>query len=167
MVDKTTRSHPFGTGPYPEYGFNLEDQFVPLVSVSETHTFSPTVINEFRYGRASQEETRTCPSISKMPREFGINMDLAGPKVPPGINITGRLSLGAGTNCSWTEGGTNWQITDHVSWVRGRHSFKFGGEYYFRETHLKHDNNDGASFTFDGSTARRLASQPPISCWGS
>ncbi len=152
MVDKTTRSNPFGTGPYPGYGFNIEDQFIPLISVNETHTFSPTVINEFRYGRASQEETRTCPSISKTPREFGINMDLAGPKVPPGVNVTGRFGLGAGTNCSWTEGGTNWQLTNHLSWVRSRHNFKFGGEYYFRETHLKHDNNDGATFNFDGST---------------
>lgn len=151
MVDRTTRENPFGTGPYPAYGYNLEDQFIPLISIGQTHLFSGNIINEFRYGRASQEETRTCPSISKTPREFGINMDLAGPPVPPGIGVTGRFSLGAGTNCSWTEGGTNWQITDSISWVKGRHSVKFGGEYYFRETHLKHDNNDGASFTFDGS----------------
>jgi hypothetical protein len=151
MVDKTSTENPFAAGPYPAFGFNREEQFVPLISVAETHTFAPNVINEFRFGRASQEEARTCPNVAGTPRDFGINMDLHGPPVPPGIGVSGRFSVGAGTNCSWVEGGTTWQAGNHLSWIKGRHNLKFGFEYHFRESHLKHDNNDGASFTFNGT----------------
>ena len=157
MVDKTTTENPFAAGPYPVFGYNHEEQFVPLISVSQTHTFAPNLINEFRFGRASQEEARTCPEVIGTPRDFGINMDLFGPPVPPGINVTGRFGIGAGTNCSWTEGGTTWQAGNHVSWIKGRHSLKFGVEYHFRESHLKHDNNDGASFSFNGSQTGNAA----------
>jgi Carboxypeptidase regulatory-like domain/TonB-dependent Receptor Plug Domain len=151
LVDKTTTVNPFATGPYPSFGIDTEVQFIPLVSVGETHTFAPNVINEARFGRASQEEARACSNIAGKPRDFGINMDLHGPPVPPGVSVSGAFAISANTNCSWVEGGTTYQASDHLSWIKGRHNLKFGAEYHFRESHLKHDNNDGASFVFDGS----------------
>jgi hypothetical protein len=151
MVDKTTTSNPFATGPYPVFGINHETQFIPLISIAETHTFAPNLINEARFGRAGQEEARACTGIAGTPRAFGINMDLHGAPVPPGVNVSGAFSISANTNCTWVEGGTTYQGSDHLSWIKGHHNFKFGAEYHFRESHLKHDNNDGASFSFDGS----------------
>ena len=151
MVDKTTTTNPFATGPYPNFGIDNETQFVPLVSVAETHTFAANLINEARFGRASQEEARACSNIAGTPRSFGINMDLHGSPVPPGVSVSGLFSISANTNCTWVEGGTTYQASDHLSWIKGRHNLKFGAEYHFRESHLKHDNNDGASFSFDGS----------------
>jgi hypothetical protein len=58
MVDKTTTTNPFATGPYPNFGIDHETQFIPLISAGETHTFAPNLINEARFGRASQEEAR-------------------------------------------------------------------------------------------------------------
>jgi hypothetical protein len=78
-------------------------------------------------------------------------MDLHGAPVPPGVSVTGAFSISANTNCTWVEGGTTYQASDHLSWIKGRHNLKFGAEYHFRESHLKHDNNDGGSFSFDGS----------------
>jgi hypothetical protein len=83
------------------------------VQSSWTHTFSPTVLNELSFGGSMV---------------FGQNSGGDAPFHIPDINITG---VGTGISPGWsgnfTQHNYNWK--DVVSWVRGSHSIKFGGQY--------------------------------------
>jgi hypothetical protein len=60
FYDRTVFDTPFASGPYPAYGQRHEDQVIPVLAITETHNFSPTMINQFRGGRSGQEENRGC-----------------------------------------------------------------------------------------------------------
>lgn len=156
FFDKTTFSTPFAGGPYPDYGARSEDQVIPVWSINETHTFSPNLLNHFRGGISGQEETRACVS-QVTPRDLGINIDLEGIKQPPNISLSGLFSIGNGGQCQWIEGGTNWQVADTLTWIRGRHNLKAGTDIYRREFHLITAYLDPASFSFNGYATGNVA----------
>jgi hypothetical protein len=158
MFDLTRLNNPFPAAQFLTFPPSTEDQVVPVLSISETHVFSPALINEFRFGRSSQEETRTCqPMIT--PRELGINFDLTpgGTPVPPGVAVSGRFTVDTGTNCNWVEGGTTRQFTDIVSWMKGKHQFRLGGEYFFRDSYSRHKWFDSGVSTFTGQVTGNAA----------
>ncbi len=156
FYDRTTFNTPFASGPYPAYGQRHEDQVIPMLAITETHNFSPTMINQFRGGRSGQEENRGC-NQTLTPRELGINIDLEGPPQPPNVGVTGRFSIGGSGLCNWVEGGTNWQVADSLTWIKGRHNLKLGFDVYRREFHLITAFLDPGSFTFDGSATGNSA----------
>jgi hypothetical protein len=158
LYDLTRLTNPFPAAQFLSFPTSTEDQVVPVFSISETHTFSSGLINEFRFGRSGQEEARTCqPMIT--PRELGINMDLTpgGTPVPPGVAVSGRFTVDTGTNCNWVEGGIAWQLTEQASWIHGRHQVRFGGEYFFRNSYSRHKWFDSGVFTFTGQVTGNAA----------
>ncbi|MEN6535745.1 MAG: carboxypeptidase regulatory-like domain-containing protein [Bryobacteraceae bacterium] len=156
FFDKTVFDTPFAGGPYPAYGARSEDQIVPLLSINETHTFSPTLLNLFRGGLSGQEETRRCVNKTT-PRDLGINIDLEGEAQPPNIGLSGLFSIGNAGQCQWIEGGLNWQVADTLTWIRGRHNLKVGMDVYRREFHLITAYFDPASFSFNGYASGNVA----------
>lgn len=78
-----------------------------------THTFGPTLVNEFSFGGS---------------KVFGQNSAGNPPFHIPDINITG---VGTGISPGWsgnfTQHNYNWR--DVVSWIRGSHSIRIGGQY--------------------------------------
>ena len=154
--DKTSFQTPFASGPYPVYGQRTEDQVVPVFSANYTRTFSPTLLNQFRGGISGQEEERRCDT-SLTPRDLGMNIDLEGPPQPPNVGVTGRFSIGGSGLCNWVEGGTNWQVADSLTWIKGRHNIKTGFDVYRREFHLITAFLDPGSFAFDGSATGNAA----------
>jgi len=147
--DRTFSSSPFASGPYPSYGARTENQVIPVFSVNYTRTFRPTLLNQLRVGKSGQREIRTCDQTLTA-RKLGINMDLEGAPQAPNFNVPGRFSIGAGGQCVWEEGGTNWQLADSLTWIRGRHQIKFGVDLYRRDFQLITGNADNGIFTFDG-----------------
>lgn len=94
-----------------------------------TSTFKPTLTNEFRFGVISGENA------------FIRNQPYDTPEFTLQINeITDPYSVGGGDSARDNE---TWHLRDSVSWVKGRHQLKFGGEwrhrwldnYTFFETH--------------------------------
>ena len=156
LFDKTSFTIPFASGPYPAYGVRDEDQRIQTWSINETHTFSPTLLNHFRGGRSFQEEKRRCDQ-DLTPRALGINIDLEGPPQPPNVGVTGRFSIGGSGLCNWVEGGTNWQVADTLTWIKGKHNLKFGVDVYRREFHLITAFLDPGSFTFNGAATGNAA----------
>jgi hypothetical protein len=103
--------------------------------------FSPNLINEFR-GQYSREER---------PREANAQE----PLISTGIGNTGTVSfLGQNTQFDW-----RFQIADSLTWTRGNHTIKFGGEY----NHVKVDQlfgfNQFGAFNVSGSAASAAGAQ--------
>ena len=104
------------------------------VAVSETHSFSATLINEARFGysRLNNSAQPALAGVQGIPAKYGI------PGIPQGsgngglpeIDISGLASLGAGAFASPnTRESNTYQFTENLTKVHGGHSFKGGFEY--------------------------------------
>ena len=96
------------------------------------HTFTPTLLNTFNFGVLQwylADEAVNAGLVDELPKISGVDNE-----VPPGIGFSdGFASLGNGFGFS--EGQSNQERmknfigTNLTTWIRGRHTFKFGGEY--------------------------------------
>jgi outer membrane receptor protein involved in Fe transport len=87
-----------------------------LFSSTWVRTFSPSVVNDLRlsYRRHQQNFTLLSPELNTFP------------------NLTARdINLGIGPNSNLPQGqfSNSYQVYDTINYIRGSHSFKFGGEY--------------------------------------
>lgn len=116
----------FGGGDFVDRSLNL--------AVSETHTFSSTLINEARFGY-SRLRTSSQPAsalASGVPAKYGIQgiPQTAENGGLPTIDISGLTSLGAGAFASPNRRSSDTiQFTENLTKVHGGHSFKGGFEY--------------------------------------
>lgn len=107
------------------------------IAVSETHVFSPNLINEFRLGY-----NRINTHRFQLNFNTNISGQLGFPGVPFGPNIGGlpQISINDGTATLGSAGflpaiekQNTYVLTDNLTLVRGRHSFKFGTEIRHEE----------------------------------
>ncbi|MBV9744063.1 MAG: TonB-dependent receptor, partial [Acidobacteriia bacterium] len=133
-----------------------------LGAVDQTHIISPAMVNEFRAGvnrlvqpRVQQDNTADFPGL---PGAFlGY---LANNNGVPRTSITGYSTLGGATNLPSERDDTTYQITDAITWTRGKHSIKFGGEWRkFLSSNLQTSNGRG-SLTFSGSAPGPTSGYP-------
>src|ERR1700687_2459039 len=104
-----------------------------------THTFSPTFINEIRAGLNYLHTTRVSPDAGDLkgvggngiPADFGIQgipqQSLNGGL--PAFGINGLQTLGSNAFLPSDEVTSTFQITDTVTKIYGKHTFKMGFEW--------------------------------------
>jgi len=90
-----------------------------FLSLSEFHTFSPTLLNEFRFGYQRYNDSASAG-----------NFAFPGLDVFPNITIEDdlNLQLGPWDNAPQATILNTYQLVENVSWTKGRHTMKFGGE---------------------------------------
>ena len=99
-----------------------------------THTFSPTLINEFRLGFNYLHTTRSGPvasDLSDIPSTYGIQ-DIPQTTLNgglPAFGINGLATLGSNAFLPSDEVSSTFQLTDSVTKIFGKHTFKAGFEY--------------------------------------
>jgi len=99
-------------------------------SINETHLFSPALVNDFRFGyvRMNYSLLNNPPVTAS---ELGIDR--------PTNNLTDSIykftlatsgfQIGPTPPANQFQTQNNLDIVDNVSWVKGAHDFRFGGEY--------------------------------------
>jgi Carboxypeptidase regulatory-like domain/TonB dependent receptor len=99
-----------------------------------THTFSPTLINEVRAGLNYLRTSRYSPSandLTNIPSQFGIQgipqQNLNGGL--PAFGINGLSTLGSNAFLPSDEVTSTFQLTDSVTKIYGKHTFKMGFEW--------------------------------------
>jgi hypothetical protein len=128
----------FVPGPFEGYadGGSFQDDSFQNVSfngvLSETHTFSPTTINEFRLGYSRLVTTQLQPFANTMgiPAQFGIQ---GIPQIPqngglPYIGISGLSQLGPAAFVPGKRVSDTSQLTENLTKIYGGHTFKGGFE---------------------------------------
>lgn len=94
-----------------------------------THTFGPTMVNEARLG-FNRISGIDAPDAALNPDDFGIRDGISTPIGLPQINVAGgSLNFGGPALLPSGRGDTMFVVADTISWLRGRHSIKFGGEW--------------------------------------
>jgi hypothetical protein len=134
---------------------------VQVGSASWLSVFSPTVVNEVRFG------------YSRFRNQFGSLDDTVDPNAVYGIDFgTGKLGIpefdfnGPIENLGATIFGIprgrvsqTYQLLDNVTWVHGRNTWKFGGEYRRALVHFSNDNFTRGYFSY-------FSTPPPITLEG-
>lgn len=92
-----------------------------LLNLSEFHTFSAHVTNEFRTGFNRFNQTYVVPGIKYPGLDAFPNVTL--------FDLGGGLNIGPDPNAPQFTIQNFYQFVDNVSWLKGRHSLKFGAEY--------------------------------------
>lgn len=119
--------------------------------ISDVHTFSPTTVNEFRFGYTKQGNWFQPMSIGKgYPEKLGLRYAKAD--IYPNINIqgiAGNNTLQPQSNSIYIE--HSFEPSDVVTMIRGRHILHFGGEVLmFRDNSTPWGNMVSGQFTFTG-----------------
>jgi carboxypeptidase family protein/TonB-dependent receptor-like protein len=95
--------------------------------LGETHTFTPTLLNDFRFSVAREVSDRGPASGSIDAGDLGVKM-----YQPPGDKILESLSVSGYFSISMTDPATftrdQYGLNDTLSWVHGSHSFTFGAD---------------------------------------
>ncbi len=131
--------------------FTTSRQYV----VGNTHVFSATKVNEFRFGETTFENVlaQQLAGVTNVNAQLGLNTPLAPAVwgIPNIQQLSGGLSApGNGTNGPYIVNDKVFQIVDNFSWVHGKHSMRYGGE--LRYTIFKQTGQEYArgAFSFSG-----------------
>lgn len=125
----------------------------------ETHSFSPTVVNEFRLGYNRIHDDLSPFEKDFVAAQFGLNgiPELAGVTGLPKFSISGFAGLGEATflpNDKISETAT---LEDHVAWTAGKHSLTAGGTYRWVRSWFYISAAARGSFTFNGTFTQNPA----------
>ncbi|MFL6257917.1 MAG: TonB-dependent receptor domain-containing protein [Pyrinomonadaceae bacterium] len=121
-----------------------------IFTFNETHTFGPTIVNEARFGFNRIHITFT-PNALLNPADLGINVGINQPIGIPQITVGGTgINIGGPSNFPQGRSDTTFVTSDTLNYLRGNHSFKFGGE--FRRFYNNNFTLDPGAFAF-GSVA--------------
>ena len=99
-----------------------------IFTLNETHIFGPNLTNEARLGFNRVNITFT-PNLQLNPADFDINNGVDQPIGLPQISITGfNFNIGGPAGFPQGRADTTVVVSDTLTYLRGNHSFKFGGE---------------------------------------
>lgn len=120
-----------------------------VLTVNETHVFSPNVVNEARVG-ANRIFITFTPQNAITPSALGLNGTL-GPNLAfmPSISIgfgASSLLFGSERGFPQQRGDTTFVLADTLSYIHGVHSFRFGTE--FRDFRNNNANGDPGQLVF-------------------
>ena len=151
-------SNPYSGSDLGTYG-HLIKQTQGLMGLTWMHMFSPVLINEARIGfsRTASRE-RGVNQGRDYAAEFGITGTTSDPKLIgfPRFTVNGLAAIGDGANMPVEFTVNNIQYGDTLTWVNGKHLFKFGGEILRTQFFQPYYNNNRGTFNFLG----RWSNQP-------
>ena len=145
-TDGHNSQSPGGNIPWSTQNFDWRQQNVNL---SDTITLNPNTVNQFwmTYTRNFGGRLST-PQLSL--GDFGSSFNVQGTPSLPQITVTGYFTLSQAI--SGPVAGTNfYSVRDQVSYTRGRHSLKFGGELSLNKDIQQTLLNNYGVFSFSGA----------------
>lgn len=116
--------------------------------LSDTHTFTPTLLNEFRLGVTRSSFPFQVRSFGKdLPKQLGLP-----PIVPP--DTMPQISNGLpafNTGTAGLRGATAWQFFNMTSLIRSGHTIKMGVEHRLNRGNNLQRSSPSGNFTFNGN----------------
>jgi hypothetical protein len=131
VVQKDLRQEPLlpvVLASIPGFG-DTRDGFRHLMTISEDHTFNASLTNTVRLG-FNRIHLTFLPNAPLDPAKFNMTMPPGSPAATglPDVNVGGVLFFGGPNGEPQGRGDTTVVLNDTLSWLKGRHTFAFGGE---------------------------------------
>ncbi len=120
--------------------------------LSESHIFSNSLLNDFRFTRSSVDGTQNPPSNAPDYADLGVNMYQPEgiPKAIESLSVSGLFSFGSYPYGKFARANYIWD--DDVKWVLGRHSISFGGSVQNAALDVVNNYRRFGSFSFSGDS---------------
>jgi outer membrane receptor protein involved in Fe transport len=138
------------------------------LAIGWNHIFSSHLVSETRLGFTRENvffanalQNTTAAQAVGIPNVNNPNVAYSGGM--PIIGISGFTSLGESNIQPFIVVDNNFQYTEHMTWIHGRHNLKFGGDVIRRQYNFFQANNQRGNYSFDGS----FTSQPGVGNTGS
>ena len=138
------------TQPYFRQQGNMTAEFL---TTSWTWTPNSTWVNDLRGGWNHYHRVANVADFQTPNTAYGINTGITASNVQgmPVISVSGFSQLGGDTNSPKTFGpASDYDLVDHVSWLHGKHAFKFGGEILYFNAFYDQVAAGRGNFTFSG-----------------
>ncbi len=144
----------FNPGPVPIFGGGIAQPRIRGLSSALTSTLSPTLVNEVRFGY-SFIENRFAGQNAGNPLAFAAGIpfaykdgELAG---APSTFAFQRTTIGNIVESQITRyTNETRQLNDAVTWIHGKHNWKFGGDYRRLGSDVLGATNANGNYTFSG-----------------
>ncbi len=145
----------FNPGSYPVNGGTTQRQRVQNLVASETHIFSPAIVNELRLGYTRMHNANLNQGLgTNYTGQSGIGgFEFTSLNFPgfPNLSITGFQGIAGNSFQPLVNPTHSYEIVDNVSVIRGAHTLKFGADLRnYRLTSTNSANSRGA-FSFNGT----------------
>jgi carboxypeptidase family protein/TonB-dependent receptor-like protein len=116
-----------------------------FAGLSYTRIFSPTLLNVARVTAQRIRSTQAVPA-KKLPTaaDLGIGITPDESTGPPRISLTGGITLGFSPQGPTTIVNNTFDLSDTVSWTKGKHNMKYGFSF------VPYQNNTFFDFFVDG-----------------
>jgi hypothetical protein len=117
--------------------------------ITDVWTLSPGLVNEFRESAVREYGTWSSPDMGKgYPQKIGL------PNAPansfPNITVDGVVPTSIGGGLSALLGFATYTTSDTLTWIKGKHILKFGGEYNKFQDNQAWANVDSGDYDFSG-----------------
>ncbi len=128
-----------------------------LGGLTETHIFSPNLINQIRFAYSEFQNPRATNDQSinflQMFNITGTRFDGTARTGVPSVSVTGFAGIGEPTNFPQTRTDNTFQLADDVTFNRGKHAFKFGTDLHRFQSNGTIVGNGRGSYTFSAQSS--------------
>ena len=117
--------------------------------ISDNYIFTPSLVNQFLFGFSRRFRGELSNSIGQ---DFPAKIGLTGvqPTTFPCVKFTSTPYEGLLNNCGDSQFADNvYQLNDAVSWVKGKHNMKFGGEVRMLQFNVRRLTQASGEFDFN------------------
>jgi hypothetical protein len=118
-ISSTALNFPFDTPVHARF-----------LNITETHLFSPTFVNEFRFGFVHiNDQLNNIDPITATDVGIQRPTNSVTSSVYKFVMGSSGFEFGPAPFANQSQDQNNFDFVDTVSWVKGKHVFRFGGEY--------------------------------------
>ena len=159
FIEKSNAFAPFAFSGSTLPGFGELDvtNFYNYV-LRDTETFGPNLVNDARAGFHRRVQPGVLPVNHTTPASLGftgINPDDAANAGPPWVIINGYSNFGNTIQGPQARFDNTWQYADTLSWIKGKHALKFGGDFRAYEQNQLFTFINNGYFIFDGTSIQQ------------
>jgi hypothetical protein len=145
----------YAPGAFPANGAVLQSVRRQAAALNETHSFSPSTLNELRINYVRTRESNAAQGLgTNYTVESGIGgfaeQSGAFPGFP-GLSISGYLGFNENAFVPIVFRDNTREISDSVTWLRGAHAFKAGGLFRYYDTATVNAAHSRGNFIFNNT----------------
>ncbi len=133
-------------------GTSRSDANINNVSITQTHTFSPTLINELLVGmHRSYKSSGTLADFTDWPQRLGLPNPFGAKGWPTFYAYSDGEEFGWDADNRKDEALTGGVLEDNVTWNKGAHAIQFGGKHRREWNNIRELQQSQGSHDIDGS----------------